>query len=279
MPPITFPFRPRRPAPILAAAVALHLGLGLLAGGHASAQDAPRSLPVQSLPVQSAPASFTPAQRSEIVAILRNALRTDPTILGDAITALRASEQQKQQAEATGALQTNRQALSGQPGDAILGDATGDVTVVEFYDPRCPYCRKVLPDLQALLDSDHRVRLVEKLIPILGPNSVLDAQAIQAASLQGRYGAMQRALMTDSGAPGPERIRTLAASAGLDVPRLLRDMGSPAVTGVLNRNVQLAQELHLTGTPTFVIGDQEIPGAVDLPDLRQAVAAERRTVR
>ena len=272
MPPITLPFRPHRPLPVLAAAVALHLGL--LAGGAASAQDVPRSVPARSLPT-----SFTPAQRSEIVAILRDALRTDPSILGDAITALRASEQQKQQAEATGALQANRPALSGQPGDAILGDAAGDVTVVEFYDPRCPYCRKVLPDLQALLDGDHRVRLVEKLIPILGPNSVLDAEAIQAASLQGRYGAMQRALMTDSSAPGPERIRALAASAGLDVPRLLRDMNSPAVTTVLNRNVQLAQELHLTGTPTFVIGDQEIPGAVDLPDLRQAVATERRAVR
>ncbi len=238
-----------------------------------------QSAPAQSAPSQSVPAQFTPAQRMEIVAILRNALRTDPTILGDAITALRASEQQKQQAEASGALQANRPALSGQPGDTILGNPTGDVTMVEFYDPRCPYCRKVLPDLQALLDTDHKLRLVEKLIPILGPNSMLDAQAIQAASLQNRYGAMQRALMTDNGAPGLDRIRTLAASAGLDVPRLLRDMGSPTVTTVLKRNIQLAQQLHLTGTPTFVIGDQEIPGAVDLPDLREAVAAERHTAR
>ena len=287
LPPIThLPRFPVRPALVLA------LCLGLPATGRArdAAQTAPtqtvptqtvpaQTLPAQSLPAQSAPAQFTPAQRMEIVAILRNALRTDPTILGDAVAALRASEQQKQQAEASGALQANRQALSGQPGDAILGNPAGDVTMVEFYDPRCPYCRKVLPDLQALLDGDHKLRLVEKLIPILGPNSVLDAQAIQAASLQGRYGAMQRALMTDSAAPGPERIRALAASAGLDVPRLLRDMGSPAVTSVLKRNVQLAQDLHLTGTPTFVVGDQEIPGAVGLSDLRDAVAAERRAGR
>lgn len=259
----------------------LTLYLGIPAAGQArdAAQPPAQSPPAQSAPAQSVPAQFTPAQRMEIVAILRNALRTDPTILGDAITALRASEQQKQQAEASGALQANRPALSGQPGDAILGNPAGDVTMVEFYDPRCPYCRKVLPDLQALLDTDHKLRLVEKLIPILGPNSMLDAQAIQAASLQNRYGAMQRALMTDNGAPGPDRIRTLAASAGLDVPRLLRDMGSPAVTTVLKRNIQLAQELHLTGTPTFVIGDQEIPGAVDLPDLREAVAAERHAAR
>ena len=270
-----FPFRPTLlPGPLRALLLAACLGLP--SASRALAAEAAQPNAVQPDAAQSVPTSFTPAQRMEIVAILRNALRTDPTILGDAIATLRASEQQKQQAEASGALQANRQALSGQSGDAILGDAAGDVTVVEFYDPRCPYCRKVLPDLQALLDSDHRLRLVEKLIPILGPNSVLDAQAIQAASLQGRYGEMQRALMTDSSAPGPERIRSVAASAGLDVPRLLRDMGSPAVMGVLNRNVRLAQDLHLTGTPTFVIGNQEIPGAVDLPDLRQAVAAERR---
>ena len=270
-----FPFRPTLlPGPLRALLLAACLGLPT--SGRALAAEAAQPNAIQPDAAQSVPTSFTPAQRMEIVAILRNALRTDPTILGDAIATLRASEQQKQQAEASGALQANRQALSGQSGDAILGDAAGDVTVVEFYDPRCPYCRKVLPDLQALLDSDHRLRLVEKLIPILGPNSVLDAQAIQAASLQGRYNEMQRALMTDSSAPGPERIRSVAASAGLDVPRLLRDMGSPAVTGVLNRNVRLAQDLHLTGTPTFVIGNQEIPGAVDLPDLRQAVAAERR---
>ena len=253
--------------------------LGVPSAGRALAAQAAQPGAAQPEAAQSVPTQFTPAQRMEIVAILRNALRTDPTILGDAIAALRASEQQKQQAEATGALQANRQALSDQSGDAILGDAAGDVTMVEFYDPRCPYCRKVLPDLQALLDTDHRLRLVEKLIPILGPNSVLDAQAIQAASLQGRYNEMQRALMTDNSAPGPERIRSIAASAGLDVPRLLRDMSSPAVTGVLNRNVRLAQDLHLTGTPTFVIGNQEIPGAVGLPDLRQAVAAERRAGR
>jgi protein-disulfide isomerase len=220
-------------------------------------------------------AQFTPAQRAQIVAIVRNALKTDPSILGDAVVALRASAQRKEDADASSALQANRSSLSGQPGDAILGNPAGNVTVVEFYDPRCPYCRKVLPDLDTLVGTDHKLRLVEKLIPILGPNSMLDAQAIQAAALQGRYGVMQRALMTDASAPGPERVRTLAASAGLDVPRLLRDMKSPEVASVLDRNVELARTLHLTGTPSFVIGNQVIPGAVELADLRQAVATQR----
>lgn len=219
--------------------------------------------------------AFTPAQRAEIVAIVRDALKTDPSILGDAIVALRASAQQREAADTGAAVRANRVALSGQPGDAILGNPAGDVTVVEFYDPRCPYCRKELPDIEALLGSDHKVRVVEKLIPILGPNSLLDAQAIQAAGSQGKYAVLQRALMTDSGAPGPDRIRSVATAAGLDVDRLLRDMKSPDVNAVLQRNVALAHTLQLTGTPSFVIGDQAIPGAIELADLRQAVTAER----
>ena len=219
--------------------------------------------------------SFSPGQRAEIIAIVRQALKTDPSILTDAITTLRASAQQKDEADAGAALQANRPALAGQPGDAILGNPAGNVTLVEFYDPRCPYCRRVLPTLDTLIGSDHQVRVVEKLIPILGPNSVIDAEAIQAAAAQGKYKALQQALMSDSGAPGLDRIRTLAAAVGIDVPQLLQDMKSPAVGAVLDRNVQLARTLHLTGTPTFVIGDQMIPGAVELADLRQAVAAQR----
>ncbi len=219
--------------------------------------------------------SFSPEQRAEIVAIVRQALKTDPSILTDAITTLRASAQQKDDADAGAALQANRGALTGQTGDAILGNPAGNVTLVEFYDPRCPYCRKVLPTLDTLIGSDRQVRVVEKLIPILGPNSVIDAEAIQAAALQGKYKPLQQALMGDSGAPGLDRIRTLASAVGIDVPRLLQDMKSPAVSSVLNRNVELARTLHLTGTPTFIIGDQTIPGAVELADLRQAVAAQR----
>ena len=217
--------------------------------------------------------SFTPEQRAAIVAIVRDALMTDPSILEDAVASMRAAAQRKADADASAALQANRGALAGGPGDAILGDPAGRFSLVEFYDPRCPYCRKVLPDIDALLAGDHGLRLVEKLIPILGPNSVLDAQAIQAAALQGRYLAMQHALMTDSGAPGLERIRTLASGAGLDVDRLLHDMKSTAVNDVLERNLTLAKSLGLTGTPTFIIGSQMIPGAIDLADLRQAVKA------
>ena len=255
---------PRRRLPTLALLVASLTATGAFLPARAQ------------VPAAAAPGtSFTPAQRAEIVAVVREALKTDPSILSDAVLALRASAQQKEDADAGAAVRGNRASLSGQPGDAILGNPQGDVTMVEFYDPRCPYCRKVLPDLDALVDGDRKLRLVEKLIPILGPNSLLDAQAIQAAGAQNKYAALQRALMTDSAAPGLDRIKSVAAATGLDVARLLRDMKSPDVNGVLERNVALAHTLHITGTPSFIIGDQIVPGAMALADLRDAVRTER----
>ncbi|MCQ8242457.1 DsbA family protein [Rhizosaccharibacter radicis] len=221
----------------------------------------------------SAPAradQFTPAQRAEIVSIVRNALKTDPTILGDAITALRADAARKEDAANADALRDNPAALSPQPGDIVRGDGDARTTLVEFYDPRCPYCRKVLPDLDALLAGRRDLKLVEKIIPILGPDSTVDARAIQAAIRQNKGLEMQQALMTDHG-KGLDHVREAAAKLGLDWTRLQSDMGSAAVKQELERNIALAHAINLTGTPTFIAGRQVLPGAASLAELRALV--------
>lgn len=218
---------------------------------------------------------FTQAQRQEIVEIVRQALKTDPSILSDAILSLRAQAEKNQVSDSATAVQRNRAVLSGTPGDFIAGDPHGDVTLVVFYDPRCPYCRKALPDLDALVSGDHRLRLIEKLIPILGPNSLLQSKAIAAAGRQNRYAALQHALMGDPGQPGMAQIMAVAAAHGLDVARLSRDMADPSLEAHLRADVALAQALGITGTPSFVIGGKVIPGAVGLDELRQAVAEAR----
>ena len=215
---------------------------------------------------------FTPEQRREIVAVVRQALKTDPSILGDAITALRAEAERTQAGDSAAALSRNQAALSGTPGDYIAGNPHGTVTLVEFYDPRCPYCRKMLPDLDAAVHDDPRLRLVEKIIPILGPNSLLEARATAAAGRQGRYAAMQHALMTDDGPPGMPRIRDLASAQGLDVGRLERDMADPALLARLRADTDLARSLGITGTPSFVLGQKIIPGAIGPDELREAIA-------
>ncbi|ACI50309.1 DSBA oxidoreductase [Gluconacetobacter diazotrophicus PA1 5] len=225
--------------------------------------------------------TFTADQRKEIVAIVRDALKTDPTILTDAIAALRAGAEAQEQATTRDALAANRAALgTPAPTDAILGAPHARMTIVEFYDPRCPYCRKVLPDLDRLVHDDPDVRIVEKVVAVLGPASLLTAQAIAAAALQGgqdAYFRMQRAIMADSQKPDAARIRTLAAQAGLDPDRLATDMAGSAVASTLRANSTLATAIHLEGTPTFVFdGRYVIPGAVDLDELKAAIAKVRR---
>lgn len=216
--------------------------------------------------------SFTPAQRAEIVSIVRDALKTDPSILTDAVAAMQSKASEQKATSALDVVRHNKAQLGDSTSDIVLGNPHGTLSVVEFYDPRCPYCRKVLPDLDALVAAEPDLKLVEKVIPVLGPNSVLDSQAIMAAGLQNAYKPFQQALMADTSAPGMDRIRHAAGKAGLDVDRLVKDMKSPAVTAALAQNVALARSIDLDGTPTFIIGEQQIiPGAVSLEELKSAV--------
>lgn len=247
----------------LAASGALATLLAL--GGQTAAQAAPDG-------------GFTPAQRAEIVSIVRNALKTDPSILTDAVAAMQNKASEQKATTALEVIRHNKARFGDSTTDIVLGNPHGTLSVVEFYDPRCPYCRKVLPDLDALVAAEPQLRLVEKVIPVLGPNSVLDSQAIIAAGLQNAYKPFQQALMTDTSAPGLDRIRHAATQAGLDADRLVKDMKNPAVSAALAQNMALARSIELDGTPTFIIGDQQIiPGAVSLEDLKAAVEKLKTT--
>lgn len=218
---------------------------------------------------------FTPEQRSQIVQVMREALKSDPSILRDAIIALRAADQAQEAAEQKTQLTQKHAALVANPGDPVVGNPSGDVTLVEFYDPRCPYCRRMLPAIAALLKSDPKLRLVYKDIPVLGAASVMETRAILAAGRQGAYARMQDALMTNPAQPSQALIADTARKLGLDPARLAADMASPAVTQQIEANLALARALKVEGTPVFVVGETFIPGAVDQPALAQAIADAR----
>lgn len=221
------------------------------------------------------PAGFSPAQREEVVSILREALRSDPSILRDAITALQESDRAAQEEARRQALVANADALLRDPADPVKGNPRGDVTIVEFFDARCGYCRSFHPAMQQLLQRDRNVRVVLKDLPILGPNSTLASRALLAAQRQGKYEALFDALMrlrTDT----PESvIQAEAQRAGLDWTRLRRDMDDPAIMQRIERNLALAQRLSIEGTPALVIGDRVVPGAVELPELERLVREAR----
>ena len=221
------------------------------------------------------PGAFTGGQRAEIVAILRDALRSDPSILRDAVTALQADDQHRQIAAASSAIAAAGPQLVADPEDPVAGNPKGDITVVEFYDTRCPYCRRMLPTMAQLLAAEPGVRLVLKDMPILGPASLLESRALLAAQRQGGYLRLQSVLMQAAPDATEDSVRLAAGQAGLDWPRLRRDMDDPAIARRLNDNIALAQRLGVEGTPALVVGRTMIPGAVELADLRGAVAQAR----
>jgi protein-disulfide isomerase len=219
-------------------------------------------------------ATFTPAQRSEIVAIVRDALKQDPSILRDAVVALQADESERAQEASRAAIAQVRSQLVT-PADPVAGDPDGDVTIVEFFDTRCPYCRKLEPVMESFLSKDRKVRLVYKDLPILGPASILGTKALLAAQKQDAYGKMREAVMKLPPDTTIAEIETSARALGLDWPRMVHDMDDPAVQARIDANLKLARDLGIQGTPALVIGNDLVPGAVELPELQKAVADAR----
>jgi len=222
-------------------------------------------------PVAAAAGEFTPAQRAEIVQIVRQALKQDPSILHDALAAM--------QADATrAAIGAVRDRLVT-PADAVVGNPKADVSIVEFFDTRCPYCRAMEPTMENFLAMRHDVRLVYKDLPVLGPASVLGSKALLAAQRQGAYAEMRKAVMQLPPNTTLEMIHAAADKLGLDWDRLSRDMNSTEVKLRIAKNLNLARELGIDGTPAMVIGDTMIQGAVDSSQLQRAVAgAEKANV-
>ncbi len=217
--------------------------------------------------------SFTPAQRAEIVAILRDALQHDPSILQSAIVALQADDADRRAVAARDAIAASRDALFSH-GDPVAGNPSGDVTIVEFFDPRCPYCRQINPALEQMVDTDHGLRLIYKDMPILGPPSLLGSRALLAADRQGGYRKMRAAMMSDSPDTNDATIASQAERVGLDVARLQRDMQDPAIQQRLDDNIALAQRFGIEGTPAFVVGQQLVVGS-QLTDIQNAIGQAR----
>ncbi len=222
-----------------------------------------------------APAGLTAEQRAEVLQILRQALREDPSILRDALAGMEEAERRDRTAAQRAALAQQREALFGDAADPVKGNPRGDVTIVEFFDARCGFCKQMHPAMEALLARDRNVRVVMKDLPILGPPSVMASRALLAAQRQGKYAALYDALMTLRGEVTEPVLRQQAERAGLDWARLRRDMDDPAIQRRIDANLRLAQTLGIEGTPALVVGQTLVPGAVDLPALERLVAEAR----
>ncbi len=218
---------------------------------------------------------IAPDQKTEIEKIVHDYLVEHPEVIREAIQALQAKDEQSKADAQTQLVVKNKDALFNDPGSPVAGNTMGDVTVVEFFDYHCPYCKAVAAPLQQLLQDDKGVRLVLKEFPILGEDSVLASHAALAAVGQGKYWEFHQALMEHRGQFDMDVIKTIAAKVGLDPAKLEADMGQQQIEPLISANHKLAQTLDVSATPTFIIGDQVVEGAVPLEQLKALIQKAR----
>ena len=207
--------------------------------------------------------------------IIREYLLERPEVLEEAMIALRVRRQEEKRARTQAAIADNRAVLLSHEMSPVSGNPDGDVTLVEFFDYACGYCKRSLSVMINLLRSDPQLRIVWKELPVLGPVSRVAARASVAAARQGRYLEFHEAVMGTRDGLSEEAVLAIAERVGLDAGRLQQDMADPAIETYLEETNQLARELGIDGTPAFVVGDTLVPGAVGEARLRQLIAEAR----
>lgn len=208
-------------------------------------------------------------------ALILDTIRDNPEIVREAIEILQTREAEAQALASAAALRAQKAALQNDPNAPVMGNPDGDVTIVEFFDYNCGYCRRVFPTVKDLVESDGNIRVVMREWPILGEESVFAARAALASRKQGKYAEFHDALMAHQGRASQANVLSIADDLGMDIDQLRADMEGAEVDAHLAASQQLTQSLGLNGTPAFVFGDQLIPGAIDLDQMKDLVDALR----
>jgi protein-disulfide isomerase len=218
-------------------------------------------------------------QKKAVEQIVRDYLLTNPEVIQEAIVELERRQQEAQKTAQANALQSEKNTLLHSPRGNLVGNPSGDVTLVEFFDYNCAYCKRALADVRTLMKGDPKLRVVLKDFPVLGPESV-EASRVALAVKQQISGEKlfdyHVRVMETRGRVNGERALQVAKDMGLDMARLQKDMDNPEVRAALQENLGLGDKLGLTGTPAFVIGDEVVSGAVGLEPLRKIVASTRQ---
>jgi protein-disulfide isomerase len=217
----------------------------------------PASQPAES-PV---PSAFTPAQRKELEGIIKDILLNNPEIMLEVQNALE-SKMDKIQAERMAvAIKENATELYRPVSSPVVGNAKGDVPVIEFFDYNCGYCKKALSEVTNMMDKDKKVRLILKEFPILAKGSEEASRVALAAKMQGKYWEFHRAMLESQGQANEASALRVAEKIGLDMAKVKKDMASAEVKKEIDDTRQLATKMGIQGTPHFIVGDRIIAGA------------------
>jgi protein-disulfide isomerase len=218
----------------------------------------------------SEPAPFTPDQKKEIEQIIKSYLVANPEVFVEVQTALEEKMEKEQAEKLKAVVAENAAEIYRQPNASVAGNAEGDITVAEFFDYNCGYCKRGLADVVKLVESDPKVRVVFKELPILSKGSEEASHVALAARKQGKYWELHRALLEAKGHVNEAAALRIAEKLGLDMDKLKQDMASPEVKAEVEKSEALAKKLGVNGTPHFLVGDRAIPGAPD--DLYEQLA-------
>lgn len=222
------------------------------------------------------PQTSMPKDRAGLDQVIHDYLMAHPEVVLEALKAAQQQADAQAVEQSRRMISTKQKELQESPDDLVQGNPKGDVTLVEFFDYRCPYCKQVEPSLDALVKEDGKLRIVYKEFPILGEASVYATRVALAAKKQGKYAAFHRAMMATKGDIGDETVLNIATSLGLDISKIKADMSAPEIDKLIDKNYALADALNIQGTPAIIVGDTLIPGAVDLDTLRKEIATVRR---
>ncbi|MCJ8322643.1 MAG: DsbA family protein [Rhizobiales bacterium] len=216
--------------------------------------------------------------KAEMEKMFREYLLTNPEIIQEAIAVLQNKVQQQRENDITAIIQNQIETIENPKGLFINGPADADVTLVEFFDYNCTYCKSAFKDVNRLLAEDKKLKVVMYELPILAPSSLTAARASLAAMKQNKYWEFHSSMIGNNGSLTDELVFDHAKNIGLDIEQLKIDMVSREVEQALVYSAQLADELKVNGTPAFIIGGKLIPGAIGYQNMFNLIAEARAKI-
>ena len=230
-------------------------------------------------PARAQAQALTGPQRSEVESIIKEYLLKNPELIEEVMRELEKRQSAAESAKAQKTITDNAQILFNSPRQVTLGNPKGDVTMVEFFDYNCGYCKRAMGDMLELMKADPNLRVVLKEFPVLGESSVQAAQVAIALNMQDKGGKkyldFHQKLLNTRGGVDKAKAMAAAKDAGADMARLEKDMASPEIKTTLEETFRLAEPLGLNGTPSYVIGENVVIGAVGLSELKGKINAAR----
>ena len=218
-----------------------------------------------------------PVDKAAVEKIVREYILANPEIIAEAIQALETKQAAAQADEQKATIASAAKQLWDSPRQVVLGNPKGDVTVVEFFDYNCGYCKRALPDMLALIDKDPNVRIVLKEFPVLGPGSTEAAKVAVAVNriAPDKYLDFHKRLLSARGQADKAKAMEAATGAGISAAAIEKALGDAEVEATLQEVYGLAGKLGLSGTPSYVVGTDVVPGAIGLSKLQAHVAEAR----